>query len=87
MQDYLTIQGSSVASKHAFSSGQLTSTYLCNRLKPSTFEVLQIIKSTFRNGILNTMDEAACHFGMEWEDGLVDMEESSDPIYVTMPSP
>ena len=44
------------------------------------FEALQIIKSTFCNGILNAMDKAVCHFGMEWEDGLVDMEESSDPI-------
>ena len=80
MQDYLTIQGSSIASKHAFSSGRLTGTYLHNWLKPSMFEALQIIKSTFCNGILNTMDKAVCHFGMEWEDGLVDMEESSDPI-------
>ena len=30
MRDYLTIQGSSVASKHAFSSGWLTGTYLRN---------------------------------------------------------
>ena len=44
------------------------------------FEALQIVKSAFRNGILNATDEAACHFGMGWEDGLVDMEESSDPI-------
>ena len=80
MRDYLTIQGSSVASEHAFSSGRLTGTYLRNRLKPNTFEALQIVKSAFRNGILNATDEAACHFGMGWEDGLVDMEESSDPI-------
>ena len=44
------------------------------------FEALQIVKSAFHNRILNAMDKAVCHFGMEWEDGLVDMEESSNPI-------
>ncbi|KAF8268947.1 hypothetical protein EI94DRAFT_1551710, partial [Lactarius quietus] len=57
--DYLPIQGSSVALECAFSSGRLTGTYLRNRLKTTTFEVLQIVKSVFRNGVLNACDEAA----------------------------
>ncbi|KAH8976513.1 hypothetical protein EDB86DRAFT_2814219, partial [Lactarius hatsudake] len=45
--DYLTIQGLSVASECAFSSSQLTGTYLCNCLKTDTFEALQIVRSAF----------------------------------------
>lgn len=81
MRDYLAIQGSSVASERAFSSGRLTGTYLRNRLKTNTFEALQIVKSAFRNGILNVSDEAAAHVATEWDfGGLVDAEESSEPV-------
>jgi len=65
----------------AFSSGQLTRTYLCNQLKTDTFEVLQIVKSAYRNGILDASDEAAAHVAAEWDfGGLIDAEESLDPI-------
>jgi hypothetical protein len=62
-------------------SGQLTGTYLHNRLKTNTFEALQIVKSAFHNGILNATDEAAGHVATEWDiGGLVDKEESTGPI-------
>jgi len=78
---YLAIQGSSIASEHAFSSGWLTGTYLCNQLKTDTFEALQIVKSAFCNGILNASDKAAAHVAVEWDfGGLIDAEDSSDPI-------
>jgi hypothetical protein len=81
VRDYLAIQGSSVASEHVFSSGQLTGTYLHNHLKTSTFEVLQIVKSAFCNGVLNACDEAAAHVAAEWDFGrLVDVEDSVDPV-------
>lgn len=80
-RDYLAIQGSSVASERAFSSGRLTGTYLRNRLKTDTFEALQILKSAFRNGILNASDEAAAHVAAEWDfGGLIDTEDSSDLV-------
>ena len=75
-RDYLAIQGSSVASEHAFSSGRLTGTYLCNRLKTDTFEALQIIKSAYRNGVLSASDEAASHVTAYWDFcGLIDRED------------
>lgn len=55
--------------------------YLRNRLKTDTFEALQIVKSAYRNGIINASDEAEAHVAMEWDlGGLVDTEESSDPV-------
>ena len=79
--DYLTIQGSSVASGRAFSSSWLTGTYLCNRLKTNTFEALQIVKSAFCNGVINASDKAEAHVAVEWDLGsLVDTEDASDPV-------
>jgi hypothetical protein len=70
-----------VASERAFSSGWLTGTYLRNRLKTDTFEALQIVKSAFRNGVLNASDEAAAHVAAEWDlGGLIEREDSVDPI-------
>ncbi|KIJ46811.1 hypothetical protein M422DRAFT_94849, partial [Sphaerobolus stellatus SS14] len=37
-QDYLAIQGSSVAAERCFSSSGLTGTNTCNRLLPQTFK-------------------------------------------------
>jgi hypothetical protein len=83
-RDYLAIQGSSVASERAFSSGRLTGTYLRNRLKTNTFEALQIVKSAYRNGIINASEEAACHVAhvaAEWDvGGIIDIEELSEPV-------
>jgi hypothetical protein len=80
-RDYLAVQGSLVASERTFSSGRLTGTYLRNRLKTDTFEALQIVKSAFRNRIINAGDEAAAHVAAEWDfGGLIDIEESSEPV-------
>ncbi|KIJ31433.1 hypothetical protein M422DRAFT_95019, partial [Sphaerobolus stellatus SS14] len=51
-QDYLPIQGSSVASEHAFSSAGITGTDCQSRLLPTTFEALQILKSGCRNSFI-----------------------------------
>ena len=59
--DYLAIQGSSVPSERAFSSGRLTGTSLRNRLSPATFEALQILKSAYRNGHISAAQEAEGH--------------------------
>jgi hypothetical protein len=70
-----------VASERAFSSSRLTGTYLCNQLKTDTFEALQIVKSAYRNGILDADDEAAGHVAAEWNfGGLVETEDSSDAV-------
>jgi hypothetical protein len=70
-----------VASECAFSSGRLTGTYLRNQLNTDTFEALQIVKSTFRNGILDVDEEAAAHVASEWDySGLVEMEDSPNAV-------
>jgi predicted DNA-binding transcriptional regulator YafY len=57
-QDYLAIQGSSVPSERAFSSGGLTGTSLRNRLASATFEALQILKSSYKNNHISAAQEA-----------------------------
>ena len=70
-----------MASERAFSSGRLTGTYLRNQLKTDTFEALQIVKSAFRNGILDVDEEAAAHVAAEWSSGgVVEKEESADIV-------
>jgi len=59
--DYLAIQGSSVPSERAFSSGGLTGTSLRYRLTPATFEALQILKSAYRNNHISATEEAEGH--------------------------
>ncbi|KIK32327.1 hypothetical protein CY34DRAFT_31057, partial [Suillus luteus UH-Slu-Lm8-n1] len=46
-KDYLAIQGSAVTSERAFSSGGITGTTRRNRLLPTTFEALQLLKSGY----------------------------------------
>ena len=60
-RDYLAIQGSSVPSERAFSSGGLTGTSLRNRLNPTAFEALQILKSAYRNGHVSATQDAEGH--------------------------
>ena len=60
-RDYLAIQGSSVPSERAFSSGSLTATARRNRLKGDIFEALQILKSGYRNGHIGAAAEAERH--------------------------
>jgi hypothetical protein len=59
--DYLAIQGLSVPSERDFSSGGLTGTSCCNRLTPSTFEALQILKSAYKNHHISAAQEAEGH--------------------------
>jgi hypothetical protein len=44
--------------ERAFSSGNLASTYHCNRLSIELFEALQLLKSTYRNGNIFVLDSA-----------------------------
>ena len=67
-RDYLAIQGSAVASERAFSSGGRTGTRLRNRLKPETFEALQILKDGYRTGVISAMAEADFHGKDIWND-------------------
>ena len=60
-RDYLAIQGSSVPSERAFSSGGLTGTSLRNRLTPAIFESLQILKSGYKNHHISAAQEAEGH--------------------------
>lgn len=70
-RDYLAIQGSSVASERAFSSGGLTGTLLRNQLTPEHFEALQILKSGYKRGIISAVTEA---------NKVLDGEETVDTI-------
>lgn len=60
-RDYLAIQGSATPSERAFSSGGTTGTAKRNRLLPTTFEALQLLKSAYRNGHLAAEKEAHAH--------------------------
>jgi hypothetical protein len=64
--DYLAIQGSSVPSERAFSSGGITVTSLRNKLNPDTFEALQILKGGYRSGLLTSSEEAMAHEPKPW---------------------
>jgi hypothetical protein len=59
--DYLAIQGSSVPSERAFSSGGLTGTSLRNNLSPAMFEALQILKSAYKNNHISAARESKGH--------------------------
>ena len=72
-RDYLAIQGSAVPSERAFSNGALTSTRRRNRLKPSTFEALQLLKGAYRNGHIKASEDAEAHVVSVW-----DVAESDD---------
>ena len=50
-----------MSSERAFSSGRLTDTKARNQLKLETFEVLQILKSCYRDGLLVVENEAAAY--------------------------
>jgi hypothetical protein len=58
-RDYLAIQGSSMPSERAFSSGGITDHSRRNRLTPEVFEALQLLKSAYRNGHIKVAAEAA----------------------------
>ena len=76
-RDYLAIQGSSVPSEQAFSSGGLTGTSLHNCLTPATFEALQILKSAYRNRHISATQEAEGHI-QSYLGGLAVLESEED---------
>lgn len=57
-RDYLAIQGSAVASGHAFSSSKITGTARRSRLNAQTFEVLQLLKDGYRTGAISASEQA-----------------------------
>jgi hypothetical protein len=57
-----------VPSEQAFSNGALTSTRRRNRLKPSTFEALQILKGAYRNGHIKALVDAEAHVAGVWDE-------------------
>ena len=59
--DYLAIQGSTVASERAFSSGCRTGTKLRNHLKPDTFQAVQLLKDGYRTGMITAVEQASLH--------------------------
>jgi hypothetical protein len=60
-RDYLAIQGSATPSERAFSSGGITASPRRSSLSNDTFEALQILKSTYRNGHAAAADQAGKH--------------------------
>ncbi|KAJ7618236.1 hypothetical protein B0H17DRAFT_965217 [Mycena rosella] len=60
-RDYLAIQGSATPAERAFSSGSLTDTKCHNRLNPTLFKALQLLKSAYRNGHISAAGIAAQH--------------------------
>jgi hypothetical protein len=65
-RDYLAIQGSSVPSERAFSSGGRTGTLDRNQLDTKSFEATQILKSAYKNKHIDTLEEAAAVAPHEW---------------------
>lgn len=59
-----------------FSSGGITGTARRNRLNPTTFESLQLLKSAYRNGHIAAAKEARKHFDFLLEDiEAIDIED------------
>ena len=74
-RDYLAIQGSATPSERAFSSGGTTGTAKRNRLKPATFEALQLLKSAYCNRHL-AADKAAHKHSLS----IIDPIKSDDDV-------
>jgi hypothetical protein len=75
--DYLAIQGSTVPSERAFSSGRLTATACRNWHSGDIFKALQILKSGYRNGHIRASEQAKGHvvaYMDELDDDLPDLE-------------
>ena len=67
--DYLAIQGSSVPSERAFSSGGKTGTLDRNQLNTKTFEATQILKGAYKNKHIDASEDAAVVAPQEWTQG------------------
>ena len=81
--NYLAIQGSSVPSEQAFSSGGLTSTSLRNHLSPAIFKALQILKSAYRNGHISAAQEAKGHI-QSYLEALAVLEDKKGSLKVSL---
>ena len=57
----MAIQGSSVASEHAFSSAGMTDNLCRDWLEAKAFGKLQILKYAYHSNFLNGSEEAALH--------------------------
>ena len=81
-RDFLAVQGSATPSERAFSNASLTDTKRRNRISPSLFEALQILKSAYRNGHLSASDAADKYHSMLMEDysmlGIEKGDEGND---------
>ena len=66
--DYLAIQGSSVPSEWAFSSGALATTTHWNCLAGRLLEAIQILKSGYQTGLVSARHQAESHHMAYLED-------------------
>ncbi|KAI0682707.1 hypothetical protein BC835DRAFT_1298232 [Cytidiella melzeri] len=64
----LAIQGSAVASERAFLSGGCTGTKLWNKLKPSTFEAVQLLKDGYCMGVISAIEQASLYVELQGSD-------------------
>jgi hypothetical protein len=64
-----------VASERLFSQAGLTGTDHRNRLSPTTFEALQVLKSAYRNGFIAAFEEAKEHATRLWNDDTIVVED------------
>jgi len=74
--DYLAIQGFSMPSEQAFSSGGLIATTRHNRLLTESFESLQLLKSAYQNGHIAAVKQAVAHLKDLWKN--VGSEETEE---------
>ena len=67
-------------SKCAFSSGGLTAVACCNQLTGDIFEALQILKSGYQNGHIQTSDQAEAHWASYLEQlSYLEVDDESLP--------
>jgi hAT family C-terminal dimerisation region len=60
-RDFLAIPSSSTASERQFSSAQHIGTDFRNRLSPTMFEAMQMLKGGYKAGIISAHLEILCH--------------------------
>ena len=77
-RDFLAIQGSATPSECVFLNASLTDTKQRNQLTPSIFEVLQILKSAYRNGHLSASDQSVSHKKVVMDISVCTSEEGEE---------
>jgi len=63
--------------EHLFSGAGLTGMDRQNRLAPATFEVLQVLKSAYKNSFLLAHEEANAHMAHLWNNDIPVEDENS----------